>query len=86
MSVYRQFNEQRQTQIKQTFDAKMHKIDQMKAKAPKAQHDPEGEARARANRHHLRVAAAEEFCDARKVIRNHYDAYAQEQPNGKRKR
>lgn len=81
MSIYNQFNEQRGIQIKNTFDAKMRKIDQLKTHAPSAETDPEGEAKARANRHHLRVSAAEEFCDARKVIRSY-----QEQPNGKAKR
>jgi hypothetical protein len=82
MSIYNQFNDQRHAQIKNTFDAKMHKIDKLKAKAPRAEDDPKGEAEARANRHHLRVAAAEEYCDARKVI----STYPQEIPEGKPRR
>lgn len=78
MSIYKQFSEQRGIQIKQTFDAKMHKIDKLKEKAPKADVDPEGEARERANRHKLRVAAAEEFCDARRTLKQVYGPYTKE--------
>ena len=78
MSIYDQFNKQRSIQIQQTFDAKMHRIDKLKAKAPTAEEDPEGEARERANRHRLRVAAAEEFCDARRTLRKVYGPYTKE--------
>ena len=78
MSIYNQFNEQRGIQIKGTFDAKMKRIDKMKAQAPKAEDDPEGEARARAHRHQLRVAAAEEFCDSRRTLKQVYDPYTKE--------
>jgi hypothetical protein len=79
MSVYTQFNQQREIQIKNTFDAKMHKIDKLKTHAPT---DPGGEAQARAERHRLRVAAAEEFCDARRILHKVYGLY-QEKPDGK---
>ena len=78
MSVYNQFAQQRSIQIQNTFDAKMHRIDQMKAKAPSAENNPEGEARERANRHKLRVAAAEEFCDARRTLKQVYGPYTKE--------
>jgi hypothetical protein len=79
MTIYTQFNQQREAQIKQTFDAKMHKIDKLKTKAPT---EPEGEAQARAERHRLRVAAAEEFCDARRILHKVYGLYP-ETHNGK---
>ena len=50
----------------------------MKAKAPSAENNPEGEARERANRHKLRVAAAEEFCDARRTLKQVYGPYTKE--------
>ena len=74
MSIYTQFNQQREAQIRQTFDAKMHKIDQLKAKSPK---EGEAEAACRAKRHELRVAAAEEFCDARRILKKTYQPYTE---------
>ena len=74
MSIYNQFNEQRGIQIKNTFDAKMHKIDQLKAKSPK---EGDAEAACRAKRHELRIAAAEEFCDARRILKKTYGPYTE---------
>jgi len=81
MSVYKQFLEQRQIQIKNTFDAKMRKIDQLKAHAPT---DPEGEAQARAQRHRLRLNAAEEYCTDKHGLENQYGPYTQGDKHGKR--
>ena len=70
MSIYHQFVHQRHAQIKDTFDSKMSKIDKLKESAPKAEDDPNAEAAARAHRHKLRVEAATEYCDARKILNN----------------
>ena len=83
MSVYKQFLEQRQIQIKNTFDAKMRKIDQLKAHAPDSTTDPEGEAQARAHRHHLRLNAAEEYCKGKHGLENCYGPYTKGDKNGK---
>lgn len=80
-SVYHQVVHQRHAQIKDTFDAKMARIDKMKASAPT---DAKGEAEARANRHKLRVEAATEYCDARRTLNDVYGPYAGTSTKGKK--
>ena len=61
----------------------MRKIDQLKAHAPDAESNPEGEAKAREIRHHLRVAAAEEYCSNKHGLENHYGSYTKGDKNEK---
>lgn len=77
MSVYNQFLEQRQIQIKNTFDEKMRQIDRLKANAPT---DPEASDQAKAMRHHLRLSAAKEYCGDRHNLEQWYGSY--EDPHG----
>ena len=77
MSVYNQFLEQRQIQIKNTFDEKMRQIDRLKANAPT---DPEQAEQAKAMRYHLRLSAAKEYSSSKHDLEQWYGSY--DDPHG----